>query len=138
VNRHFKGGVKLHVRSAGRDGFTLVELLTVIVIIGILASISLAMWHKRKEETFVASMRSDLRNLAVAEEAYFTDNASYTADLDALVFRSSPDNVLTVQADDDGWTASASHPATAIECAFYFGKISPLSPARHEGIVWCE
>jgi type IV pilus assembly protein PilE len=121
-----------------KDGFSLIELLISIVIIGILASMSVTIWNKRKEEAFLAGMKSDLRNLAVAEEAYFTDHAAYTSDTDDLVFRSSPNVVFTLQADQDGWAGNASHPAVSVECALFVGNIAPLSPARREGIVWCE
>lgn len=123
---------------AGRQGLTLIELMIVILIIGILASMALATWQSRKTEAIVAAMKSDLRNLAAAQEAYRTDHLAYTADAGELDFRSSPDIVLTLQADEDGWTAKASHPTSSKECALSVGDIAPLSPARGEGIVWCE
>ncbi len=125
-------------RITGKDGFTLIELMVVIVIIGILASMAIATWQSRKEDAIIAGMKSDLRNLASAEEAYLSANDAYTSDTDDLDFRSSPDVVLTLQADQAGWTAKATHPATSKECAFAVGAITPLSPARGEGIVWCE
>lgn len=120
------------------EGLTVIELLIVMIIIGVLASITYAMWNDRKAEAIVASMKSDLRNLAVSEEAYFVDYQAYASDVDDLEFRSSPDVVFTLQADQDGWTANASHPAVSTECALYIGDIAALSPARQEGIVWCE
>ena len=118
--------------------FTLIELMIVIVIIGILAAMAMATWQNRKEEAIIAGMKSDLRNLAAAEEAYLVDNTTYASDPDDLEFRSSPDVVLTLQADQDGWAARATHPGPAKECALFVGDISSLSPARGEGIVWCE
>lgn len=128
----------MRTRITARDGFTLIELMVVIVIIGILASMALATWQNRKEEAIVAGMKTDLRNLAAAEESYYVDNKAYASDTDDLEFRSSPNVVVTLQADPDGWTANASHPSTTKECGMFVGAISPLSPARGEGIVWCE
>lgn len=128
----------VRTRITTRDGFTLIEVMIVIVIIGILASMAMATWQNRKTEAIVAGMKSDLRNLAAAEEAYYVDNKTYASDVDDLAFRSSPEVVLTLQADEDGWTARATHPATARECGLFVGAIAPLSPARGEGIVWCE
>ena len=57
-----------------RKGFTLIELLIVVVIIGILAAIAIPKFANTKEKAYLASMKSDLRNLITAEEAYFADS----------------------------------------------------------------
>ena len=137
AQRHYrKGAMRTHITT--KDGFSLIELMIVTVIIGILASMVMATWRNGKTEAIIASMESDLRSLAVAEEAYLVDNMTYTSDTGDLEFRSSPDVVLTLQADLDGWTARATHPAVSKECGLFVGAIAPLSPARGEGIVWCE
>ena len=61
-----------------RKGFTLIELLIVVVIIGILAAIAIPKFANTKEKAYLASMKSDLRNMATAEEGYFSDNQVYT------------------------------------------------------------
>src|SRR5207253_10825814 len=65
------GGVAMN-----RKGFTLIELLIVVVIIGILAAIAIPKFANTKEKAYLASMKSDLRNLVTAEEAYFADSRS--------------------------------------------------------------
>src|SRR5258708_39833045 len=62
-----------------RKGFTLIELLIVVVIIGILAAIAIPKFASTKEKAYLASMKSDLRNLVTAQEAYFSDNGVYYA-----------------------------------------------------------
>src|SRR5437879_12034745 len=64
-----------------RKGFTLIELLIVVVIIGILAAIAIPKFANTKEKAYLASMKSDLRNLVTAEEAYFADSVKYTTNL---------------------------------------------------------
>ena len=60
-----------------RQGFTLIELLIVVVIIGILAAIAIPKFANTKGKAIVASMKSDLRNLASAQEGYWVENRTY-------------------------------------------------------------
>ncbi|HTS88411.1 MAG TPA: prepilin-type N-terminal cleavage/methylation domain-containing protein, partial [Gemmatimonadales bacterium] len=53
-----------------KKGFTLIELLIVVVIIGILAAIAIPKFANTKQKAIVASMKSDLRNLVTAQEAF--------------------------------------------------------------------
>src|SRR4026208_1412222 len=69
------------VLQMNRKGFTLIELLIVVVIIGILAAIAIPKFANTKEKAYLASMKSDLRNLITAEEAYFADSVKYTSNL---------------------------------------------------------
>src|SRR5437867_12666504 len=71
---HHLGGVS----KMNRKGFTLIELLIVVVIIGILAAIAIPKFANTKAKAYVASMKSDLRNLVTAEEAYFADSVKYS------------------------------------------------------------
>ena len=128
----------MRTQLAKQSGFTLIELMIVVVVIGILAAFAVNGWHTQRADAIVASMKSDLHNIATAEEAYFSDNNTYASDVDDLDVNTSPGVVITLQADVDGWAANASHPSASRECGLYVGKIAPLSPARGEGIVWCE
>jgi len=59
-------------------GFTLIELMIVIAIIGILAAIAIPQFSAYRTRSFNAAANADLRNAATAQEAYFVDHQSYT------------------------------------------------------------
>jgi type IV pilus assembly protein PilA len=63
----------------GNKGFTLVELLIVVAIIGILAAIAIPTFSKYREQAYCSQIKSDLANLAISQEAYFYDNDLYLA-----------------------------------------------------------
>ena len=79
-----------------KSGFTLVELLTVILIIGLLAVIALPRFVNTREKAYYSAMRSDLRNLATAEEDYFAASLTYTTDPNQLAsYRTSKRIIVT-------------------------------------------
>src|SRR5438874_6851948 len=92
-----------------RKGFTLIELLIVVVIIGILAAIAIPKFANTKEKAYLASMKSDLRNLATAAEAYFADSVKYSATIGAggVVFTQSTRNTApSITTTSDSWNAN--------------------------------
>jgi prepilin-type N-terminal cleavage/methylation domain-containing protein len=122
-----------------RRGFTLIELLIVVVIIGILASFAIPKFANTKEKTYVAQMKSDLRNLATAEEAFFYDSVKYTSSLALLNnFSASSGVTLTVTASPGGWNAVGSHAQTARRCYLFAGAGPPIPPATVEGRIVCQ
>jgi prepilin-type N-terminal cleavage/methylation domain-containing protein len=119
-----------------RKGFTLIELLIVVVIIGILAAIAIPKFANTKEKAYIASMKSDLRNLITAQEAYFSDNnstyASSTGALSTTYKASSGVTVTVGTVSNTGWDATAAHTSTTKTC-----KISVGGSATNEGEPVC-
>jgi prepilin-type N-terminal cleavage/methylation domain-containing protein len=120
-------------------GFTLIELLIVVVIVGLLAAIAIPKLSNTKQKAYVAQMKSDLKNLATAEEGFFYDSTFYTTSLAALNnFRSSTGVTLNVlEATPGGWSARATHSQTARQCVLFQGSAAPVAPATTEGKITC-
>jgi len=68
------------LRLKAEGGFTLIELLVVIAIIGILAAIAIPQFSAYRERAYVADAKSNLKNAAIAQEAYFVDSSTYLND----------------------------------------------------------
>ncbi|MFQ5678152.1 MAG: prepilin-type N-terminal cleavage/methylation domain-containing protein [Gemmatimonadota bacterium] len=113
------------------EAFTLIELLIVIIIIGLLASIVIPRFFSTKERAFVAAMRSDLRNLTMAQDAYFSETQTYTSNLSLLTGMFAPSQNVTVTVDSataTGWGAKATNPGTNVVCTVAVSRIQVGSP----------
>ena len=121
-------------------GFTLIEMLMVVVIIGILVTVMIPRYASTKEKARVTAMKSDLRNLASAEESYYYDYASYTTSLAAMpTYQTSPGVTVTVnEATMGGWSATSASTGTTQQCFLFVGSAAPVGAATQEGQVACN
>ena len=122
-------------------GFTLIELLIVVVIIGILASIAVTKFGNSKERAMMAAMKTDLRNLVSAEEAFFSNGQTYYGGaIPNAAMPYDPSQGITVTLSNvsaSGWAALATHMSTPRTCAIFMGSAAPVAPATVEGVVAC-
>jgi len=122
-------------------GFTLIELLIVVVIIGIIVAIAIPRLRDTKGKANSATIRSDLRNLVTAEEAYYYDNSEYTDNVSQLKYNNSNGvTIISLTKTPGGWSAVATHPsAYPLRCALYVGDAPPPDPAAEtEGVIGCK
>lgn len=103
-----------------RRGLTLIELVIVLVLLGILSALAVNRISVARQTAYTAAMQSDLRNLATAQEAYFTDNEEAYARRVQDVgyrFRTSPGvTVRIVSVSPRGYTATARHVSSGLTC----------------------
>lgn len=120
---------------------TLIELLIVVVIIGILASIAIPRFYRAKERAIAGKMRGDLRNIAMAQEMYYNDHATYySGAVPAPAFAFNPSTGITIALSNvtqSGWGATATSPHTTFVCYLYHGTGGPVGAATEEGRVAC-
>jgi type IV pilus assembly protein PilA len=67
------------------EGFTLIELMIVIAIIGILAAIAIPQFSAYRTRSYNSAAEADIRNAATAQEAYYVDNQTYKANPTTLI-----------------------------------------------------
>ncbi len=64
-------------KKSAQKGFTLVELMIVVAIIGILAAIAIPQFAAYRQRAFNSAAQSDLKNFKTAMETDFADNQAY-------------------------------------------------------------
>ncbi len=128
--------------SPKRNGFTLIEMVIAVVLVGLLAAISIPRFTGSREKSVVATMMSDLHNLAMFQEDYLLDSTTYYAGtIPGAGFDYQPSRGVTVILQNVtafGWAATTTHQATTRSCAFYMGPAGPVPPATVEGIPGCN
>ncbi len=103
-----------------RIGFTLLELLIVVVILAILATFAIAKFGESKRRAYVTAMKSDLHGLATIAETQFATENSYQS---VVAPQGSQGVTLTFEGTASGWSATATHAAVpGLTCTIASGS----------------
>ena len=128
-------------RSSNRKGFTLIELLIVVVIIGILAAVAIPKFSNTKSKAYVASMKSDLKNLVSTQESYFADKNQYGgsgatgvegAPYSFVVSQGSA--ITAINGDATGWSASVTNASAKHVCSVFGGTGAAADANKAAGV----
>jgi type IV pilus assembly protein PilA len=111
-------GILTHILiDKKNEGFTLIEVMIVVAIIAILAAIAIPQLSVHRTKSYNTAAVSDLKNAAIAQEAYYVDNRQYTNDIGRLtttpynLFISQSVNVGVSSANNEAYLMTAYHSA---------------------------
>jgi len=99
-------------RRSGEAGFTLVELLIVIVILGVLSAVVVFAVGGISDKGKKSACNSDVKTVETAQEAYYAKNGSYT-DIAGLVTA----KLLREAPSSDSYTITADKTTGAVTAA---------------------
>lgn len=122
-----------------RDGFTFIEILVVMIILGILATLAFNRLQANKEKATIASMEHDLRAITFEQEAYYFQNRVYADQLVLLPNNPSAGNAITiVEGTASGWSGQVSNPKTTKMCYIVVGTAAVIGSAQPDRGIDCS
>ena len=124
-----------------KAGFTLIELLIVVVIIGILAAIAIPKFAATKDKAKLASVKTDVRNVMTAQEAYWADFGTFATMpqlQSATNYTFSPGNSAAIAPTVSGYTATITNSTIASALDQCTVQVGGGAASTIDGVVVCS
>lgn len=105
-------------------GLTLIELMTAMVLVGVLVGIIWMKWNASHEKALRASMISDMRNLALAQELYSREYGTYASTAAQISEHLDPSPTSTIHITTGtplGWAGWNEIAGIDLRCEYYVG-----------------
>lgn len=142
------------IRVASRNGFTIIELIATVAILGLLASIAILKTRQTRDKALRAGMLVDLKTLVSAQEGFFSANKDYAGGIAGTevaglggggraALAASNGNAIEVRyRATNGWSATVTNPRITsglTRCGVFVGPIAyaPNAAVSKEGVPAC-
>ncbi len=123
-----------------KNGFTFVEILTVLALIAVLVAIAWGKFNRSYDKALRATLISDLRNTMTAQELYYRLHMTYAPSINMVGITPSPEsNVHITESSPLGWAAWNDIKRSTYKCEVYIGDAkSPLGIAPNSSQIACK
>ena len=99
-------------RANKKHGFTLIELMVVVIIVGILAAVAIPLYRSNVKKAMASEGAALLGSVMTAERVYYAENSAYTTTQANLNVDATGNKYFTAytvsSADSAGFTATSS------------------------------
>lgn len=134
--------------SMTRPGFTLIEMMVVVVVLSILAALAIPTLSRARDRSYRAAMTSDLKHLITQQELYYNGGAMAYKTAGTLDWTGADPDLntqasegVTIELGDNtnGWAATATHAGIPSEqCNVYMGDSGvTIGEATVPGVIAC-
>jgi prepilin-type N-terminal cleavage/methylation domain-containing protein len=128
------------MRHRTKDGFTFVEIMTVLALIAVLVAIAWGKFNRSYEKALRATMISDLRNTMTGQELYYRLYQTYAPSIDLVNIEPSPkSDIYITESSPLGWAAWNEIERSTERCEVYIGNASSaLGFAETSSKIVCQ